>query len=891
MSPGHEPPRIWKALLRRAIPDQDRDALLGELDRLYGHRRERHGRRAANRWFRNEAIAWTLRAPWARRRSDAGTERNLGASRGRRWRGGVASLRAEGRIAARSLLRSPGFSFVAVMTLALGIGSTTSIYSVVEGVLLAPLPLPDAEELILLCEDRQDLNGYCVGSVPTTQAFGREARSLVGAGTARSWSFLLTDEDGSEQVVAGIGTPDFFRVLGIQPRLGRLFREEEVSAERDGVVILSDELWSTRFGSDPTVLGRTVSLDGESVEIVGVMPPNIRFSIPDLDRVELWRPVHVDPADDEQRAWRGFIPLARLTPGVSKNEARAELQTLYDNWVQEQPAMGQDWTLSVLGLQEWIVRGIRPTVLALLGAVGLLLLIAWANAVSLMLARASDRSHEFAMRMALGARPRHLARSITLEALILTAAATALGIGIAYGGVRAFLALVPAGLPLVERAHLSPAVLGFTVLLAIGTTLLVGWTPALRLRFDALRGHLSASGTENRPGQHLRRAIVVGQIAVTLVLLFGSALVTRTALGYLTWEPGFDRSDLTIATLIPSTERLDGREGLVRFLRRAEALTLETPGVVAVGTASSVPLRGGRETSAIRVEGSESTPDAELPTVRWYDVGPTYFQALGVPLIDGRWLDETDDLSSSRVVLVNETFAHAHWPDESAIGRWVEPNYAEGYGRLEVVGVVGDVRPFTPGGEPEPEIYWSNRQFGRPYTLMAIRSVDGTPVPASGIRSRLETLDPDVTVRFATMEELEAVPLAQPRFNALLISVFAGMALLLATVGVYGVMAYRVQRGHRTIGIRLALGSDASSISWTILREGLSIALPGLLLGGITALFAGRWFEHLVSGVSTTDTVSLVAVLLVLISTTVLATSIPARRAGRVDPASLLREE
>ncbi|HZD05586.1 MAG TPA: ABC transporter permease, partial [Longimicrobiales bacterium] len=502
--------------------------------------------------------------------------------------------------ALRRLVRTPGFTVPVLLLLALGLGASATMFAVVDGVLLEPLPLPDSKELVVLCEQHPSVEGYCVGSVPTTRDLGRAAASLETAGAARGWSYSYEDGGEVEGVSGGIAAPEFFDALEVQPALGRLFAPDEIGPDRDDVLVLSHAFWTRRYGADPGVLNRTVRLDGEPVEIVGVLPEGLE--VPTLEWVEVWRPLHVDPAVELNRGWRGFTALGRLAPGATVESAQAELSSLYRSLGTQHEAIGDDWRLRVRTLQDEIVGSARRPLWAFLGGVLLLLLIASANVASLVVARLVARWRDAAIRAALGAGARTLVGEVVVEGGLLALLATLLGLVLAVGGLRVLLAYAPPGVPRLDNVGLDASVFVFAALLAGFTVLVFALAAAVRARapIGAALGSARPAGLDVR-GMGPHRWLVAGEVALSVVLVFTSLLLARSLMGFLGWDPGIDLDRVVVVPAIASSGVHATGADVMRFWRQAEEELDGLPGVAAAGTGSSVPLRGGIERAQIRI--------------------------------------------------------------------------------------------------------------------------------------------------------------------------------------------------------------------------------------------------------------------------------------------------
>jgi putative ABC transport system permease protein len=882
------PPRLLDLLLRACLPSDWRDDIARDVEELFA-RRAPLGRARAVLWYAAQILSFGWRFAGYRSRSRIGAE----GLHPRRARTRMGEIWRETRLAARSLLRAPGFTVPAVAVLGLGLGASGTLFTVVDGVLLEPLPLPDSHELVALCEEHVQMEGICIGSIATTRDLVRESRSLSAGGVARGWRFSLEDWIGREGLSSGIADPGFFQAVGLNPLLGRLFTDDEIGPDGDDVVLLSHDLWVRRYGSDPSVVGRTVRLDGDPAVIIGVLPED--FVVPTLEWIEAWRPLHVDPSPAEAREWRGFLALVRLDPEVGVTAARTELETLYRGLGLQFDAIDDGWRLGMRPLLDQVVGEARPAIVSLFGAVLLLLLIGCFNVANLVLARAARRRKELSIRSALGAGRGGILSVLALESVLLAVAAAALATALTFGGVRLFRALAPAGLPRLDGVGVNGSVLVFIGVVALVTVLVFGLWPALGTRHRHPGGGMTRlrSTGESRRGVAVRRGLVVAELALSTVLLFGGGLLVRTLNGYASWDPGFDRDGLYVVSALASLGEHPDREELMRFWAGVEEELRALPGIVGVSTASSVPLRGGREATTYRPEGGEDMEEASLPSARWFDVGPGHFAILGVPVLDGRELSELDDPSTPSVVVVNETFARRTWPGGRAVGRWLEvPLDAGGVRRMEVVGVVGDVRPLTPGQPSEPEMYWSNRQLGRWGTLFLVRASAGTADLGARVRETIEGIDPTVSLgTMRSMDQLLEEPLAGPRFNAVLAGVFSVLAAILAVIGLYAVLSYGVAKEGRTIGLRMAMGASPPRVLRAVLLEAGTLAVVGIVIGAAGALASAQLLGSLVHGVSPTDPLTLTGTVVLLISVSLAAAALPARRATRIDPSSLLREE
>ncbi|AHG92609.1 permease (plasmid) [Gemmatirosa kalamazoonensis] len=797
------------------------------------------------------------------------------------------ALLSDLRQALRGLRAQPAFSVTAILTLTLGIGVTTAMFGVVDGILLRPLPFPSADRLITICEQYPGATpDWCSVSPPNVEDIAARARSIEVIGIGRSWPYHLTTTRGAESVPGGIATPEMFRALGARAELGRLIDRSDLVGDESRVVLLTDEIWRSRFGGSRDVVGRAIVLDGTPVTVVGVLAPG--FAPPPYDFVQLWRPLHIDPRAEKHRAWRGFVAYGRLRDGASLGTARAELAGIASALRGEHFDATPGWGLQMVRLRDLVIGGVRPMLLLFLGAVGVVLLIACANVANLLLARGVARGREVALRAAFGASRGRVVRGLLVESLVLALAGAALGLVLAWWSVSAFKALAPEGLPRVADVRVDGRVLAFALALATLTTIVFGLVPALRAsRVDL--AHCLRDGGRSVAARRspLGALLVTGELALALTLVSSAGLLARSFGALASWRPGFDRERLLTFSVFAPTERYRGQAGVAALWDRVERELRAVPGVTAVGTASGGPLFGGMETEEVRLVGR---PTPEGASVRYFDVSPGFFRALGVPVVRGRDLQASDVLDGPAVALVNESLARRYWPGEDPVGQRL--TMSESGVRFEIVGVVRDVPPVDPGAPVQPQLYWSNRQLPRPFTYVVVRTGVPPASVAAAVRARLRALDPDLEPKtLVTMSERMDRELTTPRFRMLLAATFGLSALLLGAVGTYGLFAYLVSRRTREFGIRLALGAARRHVVRAVVREGAALAGAGALLGTVASLWLGRAMRQFVFGVSSSDPATLVASAVVLVLTAAVACFVPAWRAARVDPIVTLTVE
>jgi len=791
----------------------------------------------------------------------------------------------ETRHAFRALMKRPLFTAVAALTLAVGIGANTAIFSVVRGVLLRPLPFEHADRLVRICETGPRVGDYCVASPPNVMDWRDASRTLSEIGLGRDWPFHMRVNGEQTSVNGGLATAGFFRALGVRPALGRLVEPEDVVPGRN-VVVLDHRLWADRFGSDPGIVGRRVELDGVPHTVVGVLPAGLK--VPGLDDVRLWRPLHFDPRAEENRQWRGFEVIGRMADGVSLAQTRSELETMRARLEAEHPATNKGWGIRVESLRDSMVVSVRPALLVFTGAVALVLLIVCANLANLLLARALSRKQEMAVRAALGGTRRRLAAQVLTESALLALMGGVGGVLLAVWGVDGLLALVPGGMPRADGVAVDGPVLAFALGLSLLTALVFGALPALRgARVNLSEALKTGSRSVFGEGGRIRAALVVVEVALALTLLVDAGLLGRSFNSLAGWDPGFDRENLVTVSLFEPTDKYTDHARIVGFWRRVREELGTVPGVVSVGAVSAGPLFGGIERDELVVQGRPSTPGSN-PSVRYHDASPGYLETLGVPLLRGRMINDGDVAGAPHVAVVNEAMARL-WPDGNPIGAHIRmlQNQWEG----EIVGVVRDIKPLEPGTAAQPELYWPLQQQGRPFVYFVLRTDGDAASVVPSVRARLVRLDPDVSIgTFRTLDDWMGTRLVRPRFNMLVLGLFSIIALLLATTGIYSVLAYIVAQRSREIGLRMALGADRRQVALEVLTRGARLAGLGIGAGLLLAFATGSLLSSLLFGVHATDPVTFTAVAALLAAVALLATYLPARRASRLDPMQVLRE-
>jgi putative ABC transport system permease protein len=801
----------------------------------------------------------------------------------------MLNFESELRLAFRQLLRSPGFTAVVILTLALGVGANTAIFSFVNGVLLRPLPYPEPERLVEVCETHPERPSRWCGASPANWAdWLRMSRTLESVGLARYWPFSLKRADRTLSLTGGVATPGLFQVFRVHPAMGRVFEPRDIEPGSEHVVLISHDFWLSTLGGTRDALGQRLAIDGKSYEIIGVLPP--KFDVPQLSRVDAWIPLW--PERRNFRAWRGFRGYARLHPKATLEQAAAEMQSIHAQLAEQFPDDNKAWGVRVASLHESIVGQVKPALLLFLAAVVCVLLIACANVANLFLSRGAGRAKEFAVRLALGASRWHLARQLFVESLLYALLGGAAGVLLAIWIVDVFRALAPAWLPRLEFVRLGTAEAVFAAGISLAAGLLFGMAPILQSRTVKMNEslHEGRSGSASRRDRRVREWLVVSEIALACVLLVCAGLLLRSFVRLLDWQPGFDRENLTLVQVFSSPGKYPQGSQVAELYARAAAELATLPGVASVGAGSAGPLFGGDGESEFYVEGRPRPETGKLPVVAWYDVNPNYFHTLAIPLMQGRVFTDSDRSGAPLVAIINRTMAERFWPGQSPIGQRVHLVLHDA--TFEIVGVVGNVQPFRPDRAPQPEIYWPFAQAPRWAITFFIRTSMPPEQAASAIRARLAQVDSDMSLgRIWTMDELVNRELTDPRFSATLVGIFAALATVIAMVGVYGVMSLSVTQRRHEMGVRLALGAARGDIIRLIMRRGVAMAMLGLAAGLLGAVAAGRWVQSQLIGVSPADPSTFAGIGLLVIAVSSAACYFPARRATRTDPLVALRCE
>ncbi len=801
------------------------------------------------------------------------------------------------RYAVRTLARTPGFTFAALVTLALGIGANTAIFSVVNTVLLRPLPYQDPDRLVMIGDRDSDGSASNLGYA-TFQDFRDRSRTVPEMAAIRSWNPTLVAGGEAERLSAMRVSWNYFAMLGVRPALGTAFTAAEDRPDQWHVLLLSDGLWRRRFGADPGVVGRTVLMNDVSYRVVGVMPASFeplvsaRFYQP----AELWAPLGYDASLNYAcRSCQHLKALGRIGAGANATQARAELNTIRGQLAASYPSDYPPGDMALVRLQDEIAGPVRPVLYVLLGAVGLVLLIACANVANLLLARAMNRSREMAVRSALGAGRARLIRQVLTESVTLSLAGGTLGVALAAVMLGSVATLAPVSIPRVDRASIDPAVLGFALLLSVVTGVLFGLVPALRVSRESLQTTLaldsraSVGGSSNRA----RGLLVVGDLALALVLLASAGSMVKSVVRLMGVNPGFNTDRLLTLqfSLIGTRYREDA--AVVAFVDSALDRIRAIPGVEAAAAAGQIPLGGNGDTWGFHIEGRIKPNPSEDPAVERYSVTPDYFRVLGIPLLKGRVITYADRADSLQVLVISESTAKTLWPGEDPIGRRVRIGDAATGPWRTVVGVAGDVRHASLAAPPTLQMYLAQAQVTDSYLVLAVRERLAAASPsAPQIRAVFREMDPAVPIyAVATMEELAGKSVAERRFVMRVLGGFAALALLLAAIGLYGVVSYTVAQRTREVGVRMALGARPADILRLVLRSGATTVAAGLAVGVTGALLAMQSMRALLFDVSASDPATVAGAVGALSVVALAAHVIPARRALRVDPVIALRQD
>ena len=809
----------------------------------------------------------------------------------------------------RGLRKSPGFTAVAVLVLALGIGANTAIFTVVNAVLLRPLPFDHPEQLMQLYHvpPQTSFPGMTTFSLSPANfldwekaSHSFEAMSAYGFG-----GYTLTGSGRPEAVRVIRTSKGFFAVLHGQPLLGRVFLDSEDQPGQDHEVVLNYDFWRTHFGANPSIVGHTIQLNGEPFTVVGVMPEGFQFPIfsDPTYSPQMWKPMGWTAAERAVRDNHNYLAIGRLRPGITLDQARAELNTIADQLARQYPKDDKGWGATAIPVRQDLVVDVRPALLILLGAVALVLLIACANVANLVLAKTLSRRKEVAIRSALGASRRRLLQQVIAETVLLALAGGALGLILAHYGTMLIVRFLAQQLPLANAIRVDGSVLGFTFGIALLSGLMAGLLPAIRLTredvSDALKqglGRTDASSSRSRT----RGALVVVEVALSLMLLIGAGLLIRSLWALHSVSPGFDADHVVTMDLMIPQSKFATPSQMSDFYNQILDRVRAVPGVRSAGLNDAMPLSGFGSHQPIQIEGRPVVPMADQPEVDVRVVTPGYLSAMRIPLLRGRDLSDSDAAGRPGAILISQSMAREFWPNQDPVGKHLALYFFPGVSR-EVVGIVGDVkmdalsqtRPTTAVYMPMAQLSaTSGRPWHSPSLTLAVRTTTSPLSAVTALSNAVHSVDADVPLlNIKTMQEWVDESIAPQRFTMLLLASFAGLALLLAGIGIYSVLSYVVRRRMREIGIRMALGAQLQDVLRLVLLEGMKPTAIGVVIGLLGALALGRVLSSVVFGVSPRDIATFSVVPLVLAAVGMLASVIPAIRATRVDPMKILREE
>jgi putative ABC transport system permease protein len=803
------------------------------------------------------------------------------------------------RYGIRALLKSRGFTAVAVIALALGIGANTAIFSVIDAVLLRPLPYKNPEQLVLIWHNYPQIN-LAEASIcpPCYQEYRDMTTSFEQVATQTGWSVNMTGTGEPERLQGSRISYNYFTTLGTEPAQGRAFLAEEDQPGRNRVVVLSHGFWVRRFGSDPDIVGKTLTLDGNSYNVVGVTPAD--FIVP--QSVDIWTPIAFT---SEQLAANShgneyLTVIARLKPGISLGQAQAEMDTLAD---QLRPQFyGSSWGITLKSIREQLVGDIRLALLILLGAVCFVLLIACANVANLLLARASSRQKEIAVRTALGASRRRIVRQLLTESVLLSVLGGVLGLGVAYLGIRLLILGVPQNISnsIVgwRLIGLNPQVLGFTFLVSVLTGVIFGIIPAFQASRPDLNETLKEGGRSGSEGGRrnlVRSVLVVFEVAVALMLLVCAGLLMRSFVRLLDVNPGFNPQNLiTMQLTLPRSKYTENTQMSAFYdqsLERIRAL----PGVQSAAYGTNLPMSGSNSSASFAVEGLQVAQGESSPHGDPHLVSADYFQTMQIPLMKGRYFTEQDTKDSLPVTIIDDVLADRYWPDQDPVGKRIAGFFDSNGNQLNwrtIVGVVGHVKRYGLDGKIKEQYYFPQTQRAQPNMALLVRSTSDPAGLVPSIRDAIHEVDKDQPIyRVITMGELVSNSVAQKRFSMLLLAIFAAVALILSAVGIYGVMSYSVNQRTHEIGIRMALGAQQSDVLKMVVRQGMTLTLIGVGIGLGVAFLVTQIMASLLFGIGSHDPVTFLAIPLILTGVALVACFVPARRATKVDPMVALRYE
>jgi predicted permease len=815
---------------------------------------------------------------------------------------------SEIKVALRGLLKSPGFTVIAIATLALAIGANTSVFSLINALLVRPLPYQQPSKLVLIWERfaAQGLDRIPV-SPPEYLDLENQFHGCTQIAAFTYETFNLGGGDLPERISGAVISPALFPLLGVEPIKGRTFAREEQGQGHDDVIVISERLWKRRFNIDPFLVGKSLLLNGRSYTVIGVMPAKFEFPIPLFgvqgnqfaERVDIWKPIAFTPLELKERGSRSYGLIARLRSDVSEGKAQAELDTIISNWIRAYPDnyRGSGFGAKIYSLHDQVVGGMRVGLAILLGAVVFVLLIACANLATMLLARASARERELAIRVALGAGPWRLLRQMLTESVLLALAGSAGGVVLSIWGFDLLKHIGARTVPRLAEVNVDLVVLVIAAVVAVGTGILFGLIPALASPKPELTEALKEGGRGSTTGarrNRLRNSLVVAEIALALVLLVGAGLLLKSYMRLQNIDPGFDRRNVLTAeinlsdTKYPRRASADYRRGeaMINFWNEALRRVRQLPGVEGVGCTIVLPMSGSNTDSSFAIQdrsvgGKEPTPDEEIRAIT-----PDYFRVLKTPLVRGRFFADSDNADAPPVTIINDALARKYWPNQDALGKRItldDPRKDPKW--LTIVGIVRGIRHRGLDTDPEPEYYIPVAQHAERSMILAVRSAQDPRNLTSALRREIQSIDPDQPIaNVRTLEAVTADSVAPRRMSVVLLGVFAVIALVLAAVGIYGVISYLVLQRTHEIGVRMALGAQRGDVLRLVVGHALKLVGIGTAIGLVLAFFSTRALAALLYNVGAFDPATFAIVTVVLTTIAFLASYIPALRATRADP-------
>ncbi len=873
------PPSVAIWLLAHLLPPSESEPVIGDLVESFHDHVARRSPHAATLWFWRETLRAIVAIQLAAIRAAATQQHGDGP---------MMNFFADLHMAWRLMSRRPGFTVLAVLTLALGIGATTGVFSIVNGVLLRPLPYPESERLLRVFETAPPAQGSELRSIaiPTLLDWRRDLKQFDDIALFGPTSFAITGDNRPEQLSGATATASLFTTLGVRPLLGRVFTPDEEHPGGPLAIVLSHRLWQRRFAADSSIVGKSVRLDRKAYTVVGVMPAGFAYPA----NAQLWASIGTDHEYDARGA-RHMSAIARVRRGVTASAALAELLAEEHRLAATLPKFYAERGVRVIPLAERIVGGVRPALLVLTGAVVLVLLIACVNVANLLLARATTRRRELALRTALGASRSRIVRQLLVESMTLFLTAALLGFALATLIVRAVRGVSTDILPRADAIQLDAGVLFFAIALALVTGVLFGLIPALQASAPAPASALLEGGrgsTSGRRSARLRGVLIAIETALAAMLLVGAGLLVRSMQQINAVDPGLSTKNVLTFGLEIAGGGADPNAD-VRFFREVRDRIATIPGVRGVGLASRLPLSGADHSNSFYLPGEARDASTEH-SAQDRAVSAGYFAGIGIRVRQGREFTDADAATSPPVVMVNEAFAHRYFPNENPVGRQITPTRAGSVPR-EIVGVVADTKQGALDDAVQPEFYIPHTQDPWPFLNVAVRTAGDPMLVLSAVQDAVWSLDRDLPLNnVLTLEQMTAESGAQRRLVAMVLMAFAGIAYLLAAIGLYGVIAYTVTQRTAEIGIRMALGAQRGSIGTLIVGSGVRIAMVGALTGLALALPMTRWLRGLLFGVTSSDPATYAIIAIMLPAIAIAASAIPAARAMRIDPVRAMRE-